>query len=226
MVQTEITDRVFRLKFANSKATTFTLEQNNIQFLVTARHVFKSNNYPNSATVELLINGTYKSFTVEIKYPTDPQIDIAVMKTNPYQTLTPFFNNEFVSNGLIYGQDVYFLGYPFDYDSFLATFPNNNSPLPFVKKACFSGMLGPKASMLFLDGHNNPGFSGGPVCFKKEGARVFSIAGVISGYRPAKSYLYDKNDNLTDFYIQENSGIIHVADISFAIEIAKNWNSL
>lgn len=223
MVQTEVIKRVFRIRFAGSAATAFTLEQDNVQFLITAKHVFEDAKWPDTATIELLIDGTYKSFLVDIKYPKDSRIDIAVLKTNPYQVLTPFMGNSFSTAGLIFGQDVYFLGYPYNYDSLLVSFPGSNSPAPFVKKACLSGILAPSPSVMFLDGHNNPGFSGGPVCFKKAGDKLFTIAGVISGYRYSQMPVFDKDNKKTEYYIKENTGIINAADISFAVNIAKEW---
>ena len=223
MVQMEIINRVLRIRFAGSVATAFTLEQDNVQFIITAKHVFENAKWPNTATIELLIDGIYQSFPVDIQYPKDEQIDIAVLRTNPYQILTPFMGNSFSTKGMTYGQDVYFLGYPYNFDDLLAGFPGSNSPLPFVKKACLSGMLAPSPSILFLDGHNNPGFSGGPVCFKKAGDKLFTIAGVISGYRYSKLPVFDNMNKKTEYYIKENTGIINAADISFAVNIAKEW---
>ena len=84
-------------------------------------------------------------------------------------------------------------------------------------------MLAPSPSVMFLDGHNNPGFSGGPVCFKKAGDKLFTIAGVISGYRYSQMPVLDKDNKKTEYYIKENTGIINAADISFAVIIAKEW---
>lgn len=225
MVQSEIIQRVLRIRYSNSAASAFTLEYNGIQFVITAKHVFESKNYPTSAVIEVLLDGVYESIPVDIKYPADVRIDIAVLKTNPYRTLTKFFGNKCTTEGLVYGQDVYFLGYPYNYDSLLVSYPGSKSPAPFVKKACMSGMLSPSPSILFLDGHNNPGFSGGPVCFKRGGDKLFSIAGVVSGYRYDEAPLFDKDNHQTNFYIKENTGIINVSDISFAVNIAKEWSA-
>ncbi len=223
MVQSEILNRVFRIRFSTSVATAFTLEHENTQYIVTAKHLFKSSGFPAQSTIELLINGTYRSFTVDVRYPSNTYIDIAVLKTTPYQQVSKITGNTFTSTGLIFGQDVYFLGYPYDYDTLLANFPGTNSPMPFVKKACLSGMLSPSPSIIVLDGHNNPGFSGGPVCFKKTGDRLYTIAGVISGYRFDKVNVFDKNNQETEYYIKENTGIINAVDISYATAIAKDW---
>lgn len=223
MIQKEVIDRVLRIRFEEESATAFTLEQNGFQFIITAKHLFEKASWPNTATIDLLLEGVYKSFAVDIRYPEDDHIDIAVLHTNPYKEIAPFMGNIFSSEGMILGQDVYFLGYPYDFDTFLAGVSGSNTPLPFVKKACISGMLAPSPSVMFLDGHNNPGFSGGPVCFKKVNGSSFSIAGVISGYRYSKMAVLDENDNETDFYVKENTGIIEAMDISFAVNVAKEW---
>ncbi len=60
---------------------------------------------------------------------------------------------------------------------------------------------------LVIDGHNIPGFSGGPVVFQPPGSRDFRIAGVVSGYRfERKPVLRDGKD--TGFYIEDNSGLV------------------
>ena len=223
MVQTEILNRVFRIRFSTSAATAFTLEHGSTQFIVTAKHLFKDSGYPAQSTIELLINGTYQSFNVDIRYPSNANIDIAVLKTIPYQQISPITGNACTTAGLVFGQDVYFLGYPYNYDTLLTNYPGTNSPMPFVKKACLSGLLSPSPSIIVLDGHNNPGFSGGPVCFKKAGDKLYTIAGVISGYRFDRVHIFDKNDQETEYYLKENTGIINVSDISYATAIAKNW---
>jgi len=93
-------------------------------------------------------------------------IHLAVMKLNPYQALTAFFENENTTADMVIGQDVFFLGFPYNYDSLLQQSPFGNTPIPFVKKACMSAIIkSGEDILLLLDGHNNPGFSGGPVCF-------------------------------------------------------------
>ena len=224
MIQREVLTRVFRIRYAGGGATAFTMEHAGVQFLVTAKHVFEKTKWPANDKIELLIEGVYKPLDVEIKYPKDGRIDIAVMKTNPYEELNSPNGVQFTSNGLIFGQDVYFLGFPFNYDSLLAKFPGSNSPVPFIKKACFSGMLNPSPSMLFLDGYNNQGFSGGPVCFKNANDKSFSIAGVISGYRYRGSPVFDAKTHMEcPLYVKENTGIIEASDISFAVTVAQEW---
>ena len=87
-------------------------------------------------------------------------------------------------------------------------------------------MLKPRPSLLFLDGHNNPGFSGGPVCYRKADNELFPIAGVVSGYYSEKNFVFDEQtDTQLPLYVIENTGTVYAADISFALELIKNWDA-
>jgi len=100
--------------------------------------------------------------------------------------------------------------------------PGDCHPIPFVKKACLSSIVF-SIGLLLLDGNNNPGFSGGPVCFKFPENDTFKIAGVISGYRYNKTTVFDNTDKETGMYVKENTGIVYAYDIKYALEIAQNW---
>lgn len=226
MVQSEIFGRVFRFAFGSNAGTTFTIEQEGIQFLVTAKHIFKDAQFPAQTNIMVLKEGRYKSIDVEIRYPEDQEIDIAVMKTNPYQLVSPIYDNKNTSEGIIWGQDVYFLGFPYDFDMHLKSLPDSKTPVPFIKKACLSGALN-EHSILVLDGQNNKGFSGGPVCFKniQTGEKSMQIAGVISGYYFEKKNVLDRSGNVTQFYLEDNTGIVKAYDIKEAVTVAKTWLS-
>lgn len=225
MVQTDIICRVVRILHNNNLGTAFTVERNGVQFLVTAKHLFRKDNFPSFTSIELLINRNYQLFGVEVKYPINPQIDIAVMKLNQEQDLTPRYNTIYTTEGVILGQDVFFVGFPFEYEQLLQPFPGSDKPIPVVKKACMSAILQDETHSILLDGYNNPGFSGSPVCYKnaRSTKTEMQILGVVSGYRNGKQPVFDENDNQTSFYVKENSGIILVSDIKYAIQIADNW---
>ena len=226
MVQAEALCRVLHIRSGGCSGTTFTIERNGSQYLITAKHLFKHTGYPNKTSVELLLDNGYQKFMVDIRYHNIEAIDIAVMKSNPHNYFTAKYDNPFTSEKIVYGQDVYFLGFPLDYNINLMKFPNRKVPVPFIKKACLSNTLKYKdgSNWLLLDGHNNPGFSGGPVCFKANGEKTMSICGVVCSYRPEKKAVYDELENELPFYILENAGIIYACDISHAIEIIDNFN--
>lgn len=222
MPQSEVLCRTLRISYNTSSGSAFTIEVNGIQYIITAKHLFKSDRYPATAQITILEQKKYMPYNVEIKYPSKSSIDIAVIKLIPYQLLTPTFENEFSSNGIIIGQDLYFLGFPYDYDDLLCDLPGETHPMPFIKKACLSSIIFPNGKLL-LDGHNNPGFSGGPVCFKPQGSKSYNIAGVIASYRFDRQVVFDKDENETDMFVKENTGIINAYDIKYAVEIARNW---
>lgn len=221
MVQSEIVNRVFCIHSSGLSGTCFTMEQDGTQYLITAKHLFEKIGYPDHAVIQILLTGkVFQDIEVDIRYHSQ-NYDVAVMKTSPYRTISQFFGNNYSTAGMIIGQDAFFLGFPYDYDNVLKNLPGLDRPIPFVKKVCVSG-LGPN-KVLFLDGHNNPGFSGGPVCFKKmpPQTEAMSIAGVISSYRFSQEPVYDLKGNDTGFYVKSNTGIIYAYDISVAIEIIK-----
>ena len=79
---------------------------------------------------------------------------------------------------------------------------------------------------MVFDGLNNPGFSGGPVCYRSTDASdgTMSIAAVISGYCPEKQAVLDENDQPTGSYVKSNTGIITAYDIKEAVQVAEHWD--
>ena len=119
---------------------------------------------------------------------------------------------------MIGGQDLYFLGFPYgqstDHGNLL-----NNFPFPFVKKAILSAITGGNqgVSLLFLDGHNNPGFSGGPIVFSSQDKKEYKVAGVISGFNTIEEPVLI-GGKLTVMTWMYNTRIIIGYDIKYAVE--------
>jgi len=123
------------------------------------------------------------------------------------------------SVNLVYGQDVYFLGFPFGAQDMTNPELNREFPMPYVKKAIVSSMpYQPNGRFFFLDGINNPGFSGGPVVFRENGNPEFRACGIISGYRFNNESVY-QNDTQLELFVKVNTGIVIAYDISNAIEL-------
>ena len=106
-------------------------------------------------------------------------------------------------------EEVYFLGFPyglwFDVGELNAGFP-----MPLVKRATVSAIYLESGWML-LDGHNNPGFSGGPVVRRWNG-REHVVVGVVSGYRSETSRVVDGSGNPGPYSYVMNTGIVVVYD--------------
>ena len=227
-IQPGILNRVFKLICEDkSTGTTFTMECNDSQFLVTAKHIFEDLGFPKEGTIGLLTEGgKYTPYEVDIRYPADPKVDIAVMRCKDHRQISPAHPNPNTSEELEFGQDVFFLGFPYDYDELSMSFPTDKRPIPFIRKACFTGRFKDRYAGMFLDGHNDPGFSGGPVCYRSTDAPngTMSIAAVISRYRFEKQAVLDENGRPTGSYVESNTGIIAAYDIKEAVQVAERWD--
>lgn len=118
-----------------------------------------------------------------------------------------------------YGQDVYFLGFPFG-DGLELGEMNNHYPAAFVKRAIISGInSGGRPSIVYLDGHNNPGFSGGPVVARNPETNVLEVISIISGYRFTSEQIQHRGSPIPDTSVNINTGIIISYGICHAREI-------
>ena len=123
--------------------------------------------------------------------------------------------------GLTLAEDIYFLGFPYGLSMEVKTELNEGFPLPLVKKAVVSA-LGLEDAPMFLDGHNNIGFSGGPVA-RRGTEKEQTVIGVVSGYRYDRHKVRDENGNETSYTYDTNTGIVIAHDIRHALAlIAKN----
>lgn len=208
--------RVFQMQFKDGQGTCFLIEVDNKQYIITARHVVDG--LKDHGAIRILLDKGWEEVKVSLILPEDSKIDIAAMAAD--RLLAPAMPIPLESGetaNFILGQDVYFLGFPFGLSS-----PHSDLPirLPFVKKAIFSGVDPAGTHVMYLDGINNPGFSGGPVIFANyfQNDRL-QIAGVISGYRaasaPVVEQLIDVTNKLSEDvqkklvrFVRENTGLI------------------
>lgn len=224
-VQPEILNRVFGLYYNGRVGTAFTMECKGSQFLVTAKHMFRRSAFPGSTTIGLLTEeGKYTPYEVEIKYPKNQQVDIAVMKLKDNRYISKEYSNPNTSKELALGQDVFYLGFPSGYDKVLMPFSGTKRPIPFIKKACFSGRFNNLHTRMIFDGYVNEGFSGGPVCYKPDSSEIMSIAAVVAHYYPEKQPVINKDCQSVGSYVETNTGIIIAYDISEAVKVAERWN--
>jgi hypothetical protein len=123
--------------------------------------------------------------------------------------------------GLALGEDLYFLGFPYGIVMDFAQL-NNGYPLPLCKRACVSALGGtmPNFPDMLLDGHNNPGFSGGPVIYSRSGPTGFMVAGVITAFMAMREPVHAQGTP-TPFTYNYNTGIIHAYSIEHAVNMIK-----
>jgi hypothetical protein len=79
----------------------------------------------------------------------------------------------------------------------------------------------PDAVVLYIDGFNNPGFSGGPIIFWNFTSHTYEIIGVVKGYRPDTAKMVI-NGAQVDTNVLVNSGILVGYSIKHAIQAIEN----
>ena len=94
MIVSDILCRVFRIRFKSSAGTAFTIEKNDVQYIITAKHLFDNTKNGDVVTIEILREKKYYPINVIVMISNNPIIDCAVLKTNPYQEVTGRFSNE------------------------------------------------------------------------------------------------------------------------------------
>ena len=228
MIHNYITNRTFFVKYGQDTGTAFAADVNGKQYLISANHVFP--NAPNHFQIEILQDNAWKILDVQIVgRPEKADVIVLAPSTQIAAKIPEKYAVGLASVNLTFGQDVYFLGFPYGIFTDVENSAHPNAlPFPFVKKAIISARAGTSEEGIWLlDGINNPGFSGGPVIAKDiRGAQKmqdpFSFIGIISAYKTSQDQVSDGRQELPIFALG-NSGIIISYDAKIAADlIAKN----
>jgi hypothetical protein len=166
------------------RGTAFTVDVDGRQYLLTAKHLvitLAANDF-----IEYADAGKWVRLPVQV-FKCDDPTDIAVLVA-PNQVTTAF---EFPvdASKIVYGQDVYFLGFPYSI-ALNGTNVNGTLPMPFIKRATYAGIIpldtAKHSLLIMLDGYNNPGFSGGPIVYRDAFSKSwdYRLLGVVSGFQP------------------------------------------
>jgi S1-C subfamily serine protease len=214
VITSNIIHRVFQIAAAGSVGTAFEVLVDGRNYLVTALHVVA--NLPDVGQVGIRTREGFTRVPVRVLGRSSPESDIAVLAADRRFCPPHLAGVEASADGLTYGQDVYFLGFPYDFMGSVAL-TDAGYPLPFVKRALVSQL---DMRSMMLDGHNNPGFSGGPVVFRDLTTNALKIGGLISGYRFAPEPVFEGTE-ATKYNYRHNTGIIVAPSIDPAIEIIK-----
>ena len=211
MITSNFIHRTFRIRYKTAIGTAFTVDVDGRQYLVTAQHIVPSINQ--QASIDVFSNNEWVSIPVQLVGHGSDTIDLSVFAPGVMLT-PPGLPIQASSDGMAYGQELYFLGFPYHFLGNII-FAEQGYPLPFVKRAilsCFSG------DVYLLDGHNNPGFSGGPVVFGHPGASPTNVAAVISGYKFVPEPIYEGGVE-TELTYRYNTGIIVAYKIEHAVSL-------
>lgn len=184
LLGSDILQRVFMVSNEDVFGSAFGIGYQNHDYIITARHIFK--NKPNGSTFVLnaMHNGAFEALSeVTIYYHTDTAVDIAVLAM---PTKNVMGNNLELAEDYILSEQCFFIGFPFGM-KMDAIEKTGGFPVPFAKKAIVAGMGGYESgkSIVYLDGHNNEGFSGGPIVrivVNGNGQKKTQIFGVVQGY--------------------------------------------
>lgn len=217
--------RVLRLRTPAATGSAFTIEVDGKQYLLTARHILEG--FGSEGEVELWIEGRWSRNRARAIYPSRQVVDIAALDLGRPVTVT--FPLEPSAGGLTLGAQVYFLGYPYGLSTAgsSAPAPPGFGEIPFLKSGIVSALddRDPEANVIYVDGHNNPGFSGGPIVFWHSASRRFRVAGVVRGYRneilPVLKRKHLNNPEApahNDLYTRANSGIVIGYDVRHIID--------
>ena len=217
MLTANILQRAFKIKSIN-EGTCFTIDVDHRQYIVTARHLVEG--IVGQSTVKIMQEKKWKNLQVTLVGHGKGTVDISVLAAEVQ--ISPTHPLATTATGISLGQDIYFLGFPYELTNEAGKM-NMNFPLPLVKKGIVSMFDG---NIILLDGHNNPGFSGGPVVFHPNShSNDLSVAGVIAGYRFDREPVYKNQEQEQKGkplgYYKANTGIIVTYEIRHALELIR-----
>ncbi len=216
----DVISNVYNITYGNKSGTSFLIERDSVNYFITAKHIFHNVHYNDKISVKILQDGKWLNLYVIAYFDTIKKTDIIVLKPLDLAFISTGITLKEI--GLFLGDEGYFLGFPFGLSNEDNGNINNGFPIPLFKKAVFSGsQLKNGIFKLYLDGHNNPGFSGGPVLFKNRldpKSSKFCLVGVISGYYPQTNELVISNEVVR---YTENSGIVIAYSSNHITEIIK-----
>jgi len=220
LITTNVISRVYQFRFGKGTATCFTLDFDSKQYLVTAKHAVEG--IKDEDEIEIQRDQKWNRVGISV-IGVHETADVAVLKL---PMIIRSYPADPSPDKMSYGQEVYFLGFPYQLRDDTGSEVNRKFPFPLVKRAILSGTTSNNGSEIFLlDGINNPGFSGGPVVFVPNGEernkQRFKIMGVIASYRYEKLPVLRHGDGATPFYVKGNTGIIQAYNIKNVIELIK-----
>jgi hypothetical protein len=213
--------RTFKVEFSGGSASCFVVTHRGRQWLITAKHVVDATVQNGHATFTLTgENG----LNVGLAAPMKP---ISLVEAGPDVAVFSIGDHKIVRNemmlmpsaeGVMLSQEVFFLGYPMP-----GTLPLSGH-LPAVRR----GIVSQRAALTgvvawIIDGHNLPGFSGGPLVFASDGGAgsTWHVLGVVSGYvqhRIAVEIAGAAVPGTPGPTVPSNAGLVVVYDIKHAID--------
>ena len=216
--RSEAYGRVVRIETTVGRGAAFTIERNGHQWLVTARHLLPPDDPAPECT---LSRGAYRT-TLRLGFLGDPggQGDVAIASLQQPITQQDL-DLHADSTGVKWSQTVYFLGYPYGMGTSGGAASPPGEEIPFVKQAIVSAsqFISDSLSIWYLDGINNPGFSGGPVVANTDQYETMQVIGVVFGNRSSERPLEVEKKVVAEAVVRQNTGIIMATDIRYVTNL-------
>ncbi|MFA1706034.1 serine protease [Mycobacterium intracellulare] len=213
--------RTFKVEFTGGSASCFVVTHRDRQWLITAKHVVDAAVRHGAYTFTLTgENG----LAVELAAPMVP---VPLVEAGPDIAVFSLGDNKIVRDdmtlvpsavGVALSQEVFFLGYPMP-----GTLPLSGR-LPAVRRGIVSQRAVFDGGVAWIiDGHNLPGFSGGPLVFANHGGQgpTWHVLGVVSAYvqhRIAVEITGGAIAGNLGLTVPSNAGLVVVYDIKHAID--------
>lgn len=217
MILSNILYRTFFIK-ADLYGTAFTIHVNGKEFFVTAKHLLKEG--VNPFLLKLFFQEKWHEFSATLVGHGRGEIDISVfqvpgLKGADFEVIP--------SEGeLVFGQDVYFLGFPYKMWNDVGNLMGG-LPCAFAKKGTVSSIGVGDPRILYIDAINNEGFSGGPLFFSPANKpHEVRIVGVVSKFRTESEAVVDAAGERTDMSVPLNTGFLVAYGIKHALDIIQS----
>jgi hypothetical protein len=196
----QLTSNVFRrtffIQYGEERGTAFTIDVDEREYLVTASHVVEG--IADGGEIQIRKGEKWLPLKITKVLKCDDPIDITVLV--PPEQISVNFELEPTMDGAQFGQELYFVGFPYGDSEFYSRAGNEISegfPLAFQKRGGMSAWSNQNGVItIYMDGFNNLGFSGGPVVFRdpKKTDYVFKVMAVVSGFPAEYSKVYHKRE--------------------------------
>ena len=210
MVTFNVVNRVFRILHNGKTASSYTIEKGECQYLVSASHVFEG--CESVTELEIFHDDKWKKIPVAVVFNSLDVADTIVFKLE--NDLSPRFEIEHGVGGVIYGSWAYFLGFPLGMKG-PGSELTDNYPVPFIKAGLVSCIYkkGEGLNVIYLDGHNNKGFSGGPaVWVNPTKPTIMQIIGTVSHYITEPPISTETKESISMY--GTNAGLVEVFSIN------------
>ena len=134
LLTTNILQKTFLIRQGDGCGTAFAIESEGREYLTTARHVLPDTSKP----VDILHEERWKPLPLTGIYHHPREPDVAVITVG--QQIAPNHPAEATTSGVVLGQDVLMVGFPFGWHHTQFDI-NNGYPIPFVKAAILSAFI-------------------------------------------------------------------------------------